>query len=266
MEERHHMKKPLLDVIFASEKRKEFLLLLQNRAREMEYLLSSLNTTRTALLPQIRILEEHYLVVHHKNTYELTTIGRLIVDEMTSLVDTLDTFDIDIDYWGSRDLDFIPPFLLKKMDDLRECEIITPSITELYSLHKTYHENKITKYVYSVGNLFYPDYRTKFTEMIDNSITINYIVSENLFNKVRTEYYKNFKVFIKSKYFKLYVYNKEMNFLFFTFDDYHIVINSLKKNGNCDNKYILCNTEDALKWGKELFEYYLKDSTPITEL
>jgi predicted transcriptional regulator len=260
------MKKPLLDVIFASEKRKGVLLLLRDGAKEMDFLLRSLNTNRQALLPQMKILEEHYLIDHYDDTYELTTVGRLTVDEMASLVGTLDTFDIDIEYWGTRNLDFIPLFLLKRMNDLRECKIITPPITELYSLHKTYHEKKITKYVYTFGNLFYPDYRTKFTEMIDNSITINYIISEDLLNKVRTEYYEDFKVFIKSKYFNLYVYNKKMNFLFFTFDDYHIVINSLKKDGDFDNKYMLCNTEDALKWGKDLFEYYLKDSTLITEI
>ena len=247
-----------------SEKRKDALLLLQDGAKEMETLLKSLDTTRQALLPQMKVLEEHYLVSHDRDTYELTTIGKLIVDEMASLVGTIKVFDIDIDYWGTHNFDFIPSFLLKRMNDLRECEIITPSLAELYSLHKIYHENKVTEYVYSVGNIFYPDYRTKFTEMIDNNITINYIVSKDLLNKVKTEYYEDFRVFIKNKYFNLYVYNKEMNFLFFTFDDYHLVINSLKKDGNFDNKYILCNTDDALKWGKDLFDYYMKDSKLIT--
>jgi predicted transcriptional regulator len=58
------MKKPLLDVIFASEKRKNVLLVLQEGPKQMETLLESLGTIRQALLPQIRILEEHYLVAH----------------------------------------------------------------------------------------------------------------------------------------------------------------------------------------------------------
>jgi len=260
------VKKPLLDVLFMSEKRKQALLLLRDSAKEMEYLLKSLGTTRQALLPQIRILEEHHLVNHYGDTYELTTIGRLTVDEMAPLVDTLEILDLDTDYWGTHDLDFIPPDLLKRIKELCTYRIINPSLTELYSLHKTYHHNKITDPVYSVSNIFYPDYQSRFTEMIDNKITINYIVSESLFDKIRTEYYEDFKVFIKSKYFNLYVYNKNMNFLFFTFDDYHIVVNLLKKNGDVDSKYILCSTEDALKWGKDLFDHYLKDSTPITEI
>jgi predicted transcriptional regulator len=91
-------------------------------------------------------------------------------------------------------------------------------------------------------------------------------VSEMLFNRVRTEYYEDFEAFIKSKYFKLFVYHKRMDFLFFTFDDYHIVISLLRKDEDFDSKYILCSTQDSLEWGKDLFDYYLKDSKQITEI
>jgi predicted transcriptional regulator len=168
------MKKSLCDVIFASEKRKGVLLLLQDEAKEMKFLLKSLDTTRQALLPQIKVLEEHHLVDHYEDTYELTTIGELIVKEMVPLINTVEIFDTNINYWGTRNLDFIPPHLLKRIKELRNCEVITPSIMELYSLHKTYHQDKTPESVYSVGNLFYPDYQTRFTEMIDNNITINY--------------------------------------------------------------------------------------------
>ncbi|WP_370867648.1 transcriptional regulator FilR1 domain-containing protein [Methanolobus sp.] len=33
-----------------------------------------------------------------------------------------------------------------------------------------------------------------------------------------------------------------------------------------DNNRILCGTPRAIQWGKELFEHYLKDSTPVTQL
>jgi len=57
-----------------------------------------------------------------------------------------------------------------------------------------------------------------------------------------------------------------MNILFFTFDDYHIAIKPINKNGDVGHSYIMCSTEDALNCGKEFFDYYLKDPTPITQL
>lgn len=115
------MKKRLLDVLFASEKRTNVLLFLQDGAKEMATLLELLDTKRNSLLPQMKILEEHHLIIHYNDTYELTTIGKLIVDDMIPLLDKTDVIDIDVDYWGSRDLDFIPPHLLEKIGHLKNC-------------------------------------------------------------------------------------------------------------------------------------------------
>lgn len=260
------MNKSLCDVLFMSEKRKQVLLLLQDEPKEMGYLLESLDTTRQSLLPQMKILEEHYLIDHYKDAYELTTIGKLVVDQMAPLINAIETFDVDIDYWGTHNIDFIPPHLLKRLKKLKNCKIVNPSITELYSLHKSFHEQKNTESVYIVTNILYPEYRKIFNELMESNVTTNYIVSKQLLEKIKTEHHDNFSFFIKTGLFKLYVYNNELNFLFFTFDDFHMIISLLRTNGNFDSKLILCSTRDALKWGKELFEYYLKDSTPITEI
>jgi len=76
------MKQSLFDVLFMSEKRTKVLLLLKDGLQEMQCFLSSLNTTRQTLLPQVRMLEEHHLVNQHIDTYELTTIGKLVVGEV----------------------------------------------------------------------------------------------------------------------------------------------------------------------------------------
>lgn len=83
------MSKQMIDVIFSSEKRKSILLMLQDGPEEMDFFLKSLDTTRQSLLPQIRVLEDHHLVFHYDDTYELTTIGKLIVDKMIPLVEQI---------------------------------------------------------------------------------------------------------------------------------------------------------------------------------
>jgi predicted transcriptional regulator len=260
------MTKALLDVIFASGKRKSVLQLLQNGPQEMEYLLTSLDTTRQALLPQIRILENNNLIDQHKDTYQLTIIGKLLVDKMAPFLETIEVLDVNIDYWGTHNIDFIPPHLLKTIKEMKNCEIINPPLTELYSLHRSFHHTRNTESVYIASNILYPNYSTIFTELFDNKITLNYIVSKDLLNKIRTDHYDYFKDFIKSKYLKLYVYNGKMDFLLFTYDDFHIVINMLKKGGDFDSRFILCSTQNALEWGKDMFNYYLKDSVKITEI
>ncbi|WP_319506699.1 hypothetical protein [uncultured Methanolobus sp.] len=135
------MKKPLIEVIFASEKRKQVLWLLKDGAKDMKTLLKDLDATRTALLPQIRILEEHYLVSHDNYIYELTTIGKLVVNDMAPLLNIVETFDTDIDYWGTHNLDFIPVHLLTKMNILKEYQIINPPLTDQFDIKCIYNEN-----------------------------------------------------------------------------------------------------------------------------
>ena len=261
------MKKPLLDVVFMSEKRKGVLLLLQNGAQRMEYILRSLGTTRQALLPQMRILEEHYLIDHSKDSYKLTTIGKLIADEMAPLVNTLEVLDVDTDYWGTHQLDFIPSHLLKRINDLRECEIVAPPITELYSVHKFFQvESKMPDWVYTVTAFLYPNSYSIFTELLENNVSSYFIVSQELLDKIRTEHHEEYKSLLKNENFRMYVYNKEMNFLFFTFDNNHLLMSLLKGNGEVDTKFIISRTKEALEWAKELFDYYMKKSTPITEI
>ena len=103
---------------------KNTLLLLQDGAKGIEYLLEPLDTTRQALLPQMRVLEEHHLVSRNKDVYELTTIGKLIVEDMVPLLSTLEVLDIDIDYWGMHKLDFMPSQLLRRIDELKTCNLI----------------------------------------------------------------------------------------------------------------------------------------------
>ena len=68
------------------------LLLLLDGPKEMEMLIKSLKTNRTALLPQIKILKENHLISKSGDTYKLTTIGKLIVDEMVLFLRTTNMF------------------------------------------------------------------------------------------------------------------------------------------------------------------------------
>jgi predicted transcriptional regulator len=261
------MIKPLCDVIFASEKRKQVLLLLHSGAKEMEDILTALDTTRKALTPQMKILGEHHLVSHNRDTYELTTLGKLIVDDMKPLLETIEVIESDIDYWGEHDLEFIPPSLLRRIYELGKCKIIKPDFVEAYNIQENYHEySKKSEYAFAVTNFLYPNYQILFSELIQNGVNIYFIASKDLLEIIRTQHYSYFKMLIENKLFHLFVYPGKIHFLGFAFNDRDIILSILNTSGEFDNKHALCSSTSALEWGKELFEYYLKDSTRITEL
>lgn len=261
------MKKPLLDVIFASDKRKNSLLLLQDGSKEMVTLLNSLKTTRQALLPQMKILEEHHLISHSGDAYELTRIGKLIVDDMFPLLSTLDVLDNDIDYWGTHNLDFIPPHLLGRLHEFCSCKVITPSIMEIYDVNKEFFEssNK-SKSLTLVLTFLYPNFPEIYGEWINNVEHITFIVSKELFKRIKLNFSCEFRKYLDTGKFDFFVYNNTMDFVSFGHNDYCTFFRLLLRTGEYDNKQLMCCKPSAIKWNIELRDYYLKDSRKVTEL
>lgn len=261
------MKKSLIDVLFMSEKRKGVLLLLKDGTKQMEDILKSLDTTRQALLPQIKILEEHNLLSKSNDNYELTTIGKLIVDDMAPLVDIIEVLDIDIDYWGTSKLDFIPPHLLQCMDKLKKCRVINPHFADIYKLNEEILKTSpISKSHYGIVTYYHPLFLQFLSDMLLNNVSVYLVVPQPVLDRFRNEHATKLEKLMQSELFHFYVYFGNLSFVGFACNDYYFMMRLLKSNGEYDIKYILCDEKEALEWGKALFEYYLKDAVPVTKI
>ncbi|MDW7732662.1 MAG: winged helix-turn-helix domain-containing protein [Methanolobus sp.] len=261
------MKKPLHDVIFTSDKRKNILLLLQNGPRKMENLLGSLETTRQALLPQIRILKDHHLIISKNDIYQLTIIGKTTVDEMVPLLETIKAFDSNIDYWGNHKLDFIPDHLFKRFNEVRDFQTIHPGAADAYELNQDVVKASYrSKSLYILTTFCHPDFPGMFADLIDKGISVHIVMSEKSLESVKCNYSDVCSKLLKSKLFHSYTYAKEMNFQELVYNDYYVLMRLLKNNGNADINYIVSSNPDSRDWARELFECYLKESMPVTEL
>jgi predicted transcriptional regulator len=261
------MHKSLCDFIFASIKRKQVLLLLQDGAKEMEAILKSLDTTRQALLPQMKVLEEHYLVNHYDDTYELTIIGKLIVEGMAPLVNKIETFDSSIEYFGTHKLNCIPLHLLQMIDELGKCELIKPSLTNIYEYDKYFFETcKESKCVYHITTVLHPDAFEIIADSINSNINVYIIATLEIHNKILEEKKTEHEKIIQSDLVHIFVYPKKIDFQFISFSKSCMMLSLLKTDGEPDINYVMCSSETIFKWGKDLFDFYLKDSIPITEL
>jgi predicted transcriptional regulator len=261
------MDKPLYEVIFASEKRKNLLLLLQAGPKEMPAILESLDTTRTALLPQVRVLEKNYLVSRHKDNYKLTTLGKLIVDEMTPFLDTLNVFDVNVDYMGNHDLSFIPPELLQRIKELHPYKVIEPSLCDInqpnWELIKT---TASSERMCAVTSIFHPNFMDLFNLWAQNEVKVEMVFTKEFFEKLRIQHLIELQQLLSNKNNHFYLYDKSFHSLYFAVNDYCILLVMLQNNGDFDGKSLISYSTTALEWGKDLFDHYLKDSVPITDI
>ena len=264
---RSTMRKPLLDVLFASDKRKNTLLLLQDGPKEMEALLQSLHTTRQALLAQIRILENSYLIAQNGDTCKLTTAGKLLVDEFSPLLATLKLFDTDIDYWGSRNLDFIPPYLLARTRELNPCTVITPRLPEIYDVNREFHqESMISRSLLVLTTVFHPGFQSMYQELLSAGIDISIVISNELFEKIITSDVREFRSLVQMDGMHVSLCKSPVPLMYFAQNEHCSLFSLLKDNGETDNKLALCEGSAALGWGKELFDHYFRESIPLDNI
>ena len=261
------MKKTLLDVMLMSERRKSVLLLLKDGAKEMEDILKTLCTTRQALLPQIRILEKHFLVSHYEDTYELTSIGEILVNDITPLLNTLEILDSDVDFWGTHNLDFIPAHLLKRIYELQKCDTKKPSNADMYDLNKTVIKSSfMSTFHRALCTFYHPNFPELFSGLMQNNVNVYFVTTPEVFDKLKKQHIEDFENLLKNELFHFYVCSVKMDFLAMVYNDYHLLLRLLKNNGEVDSSYVLCSNPDSLVWGNDIFAYYIKKSNPITEI
>lgn len=242
------------------------LLLLLDGPKEMEILLKSLKTTRAALLPQIRILKESHLITKDTDTYKLTTIGKLIVEEMILFLRTANTFGTENDYFGTHYIDFIPMYLLKKLPQLGPCDVIDISIEDLFDVETEFSDKAITsKHWLQITSNIHPMFHDFYVEMINQGTDVSVIITSEIYEKVKHEYNDDFKDLIDLKLISLYLYPENLDFISFILADQSIAFKLFTHEGKYDNKKLLICSPLALEWGKELFEYYRQQSTPIID-
>jgi len=243
------------------------LLLLHDGPKEMTTLMEYLDTTRQALLPQMKILNEKHLIRRTDDSYQLTTLGRLIVDRMLPLTKIATILDCEWDYLGTHYLDFIPQDLLKRLDELGSCYINETPFAQLFNVNEEIVRlAKEHKFYYSITSFVYPNFMEIYSELISEGVDISIIISKNLFQKLTQDNYQDFETLIGNSNVKIYLYPDSFEFISFTLVNHTFQLRLLTQEGNYDSKEIVFAQGNAHRWGEAFFEHYKAKSECIKEI
>jgi predicted transcriptional regulator len=101
--------------------------------------------------------------------------------------------------------------------------------------------------------------------MLDNKVDVNLIVAENLMDKYTLNSIHLSKNSSKTRY-SISIFRQRSRLPFVCTYQLLLSYASVEQERKYDSKYILGSDSDALRWAKELFEYYHEDATAVTEL
>lgn len=261
------MENNLLDLIFLSEKRKNVLLFLLEGPKDIETIKKALNASATAVQPQVKKLKEQHLVVQEKNFYKLSEIGRVVVEKMKPLVDTLTVLEENANYWAEREVNEIPPFLLRRISELGHCTIIEPQIDYMFELIPEYVKNaRMAKELKATISYFHPLFPSFFLEIAEKGILISLVFPESVLKRWIEDYREQTEQYLKKENAKLFVCTDCERIPAVVAADNFMAMALFPKSTVFDRKYVICFEPGALVWGKELYDYYEQRSKQIKNI
>ncbi|AKB43917.1 MULTISPECIES: helix-turn-helix transcriptional regulator [Methanosarcina] len=261
------MENNLLDLILLSEKRKNVLLLLLEGPKDIETIKKALSASATAVQPQVKKLKEQHLIVQEKNLYKLSEIGRVVVEKMKPLVDTLAVLEENANYWAEREVNEIPPFLLQRICELGHCTIIEPQVDYMFEMIPEYVRNvRMAKELRVAISYFHPLFPSFYLEIAEKGIPISLLLPESILKRWIEDYREQTEQYLKKENAKLFVCTDCERISAVVAADNFMALALFPKSTVFDRKYVICFEPGALAWGKELYDYYEQHSEQIKNI
>lgn len=250
------MQHELIDVVFRSQKRRDLLLLLGEEPRTMEEIKTLLDVSPTAILPQIKRLTDSDLVIQKNGSYELTDMGDQVFKRVKSLVNVLILLERD-NYWIEHDLSGIPPYLLNKIGDLKDCKLVEPDPSQIFEPSTELLEFfSSSRYLMVFSSFYRPEFLPLYTRLARLESDVTLIFTESVLEKIMQNYEKKIRKFTTLQNTELFFCNDGVKLAELMVSDRGMMVSLFDSNGRFYYDYMSCSEPEAINWAKELFEFY----------
>lgn len=250
-------KDTLIDLLLRSDRRKKILLFLRNGSKNIEEITGHVDSSCTAVLPQLKRLAERGLIEQKGKDYRLSTIGLIITEKMFPLLETLEVFEYNLDYWAQKDLTGIPPFLRLKLGMLTRYRVVEPQLNRMFEPPEEFINSlkKSTKIMY-FSSFFQPCFSGFDQDFLKMKTTSAFIFTRCFFERIPYSYHDEVENLLSSASSSLYIYNGISSVVSLTVTEQFMALLLLNRKGKLDRSLLICSESEAIEWGKELFMYY----------
>jgi predicted transcriptional regulator len=253
----------LLNVISASDKRRNLLILLGTGPREWDEVKEILKVTSTGMLPQVKILEEEHLIIRDGRKFSLTPMGRVIVTHMEPLIRTMEVFDRNRKFWQEHNIGVLPPELLLNIGDLGNYRIIEVPDEDLFNVNPFLSNLSQAKTLRGITHTVHPKFPEFFTGLAKKGVQSSLILTPNVFKIVSENYTDLLREYLECRTASLYMSKENLKFSFAVTDSY-FSLSLFYNSGIFDSKHDITSREaTALRWGDQIFTYFRKQSKKI---
>jgi len=255
----------LIDIAVLSERRRDILLLIEEKPRSFEEIRALLGLSSPSVGIHLKKLVNSRFLVEEKGKYELSEIAVPIIKNLKELLDSLAFFDKNMDYWTSHSLVPIPAFLRKRLGELGNLEFIERDNAHMFEVPEIILENiRKSKEVFIFFSCLHPEISTIYPELSEREFEISLCVTGSIIEKLLRDNPIETTKLLEVDNSKLFFCHRAVNLPLLVVTDRFMTIELFRTDGGLSNQIIVNSDKEALKWGKELYNYFLEYSESLT--
>jgi predicted transcriptional regulator len=248
-----------MNIISASEKRTQLLMFLRGGSRTWREIKDSLSVSSQVMGPQVRILVDEGLITIRDQRYDLTDYGHAVLLHLAPALEALPVIEEPLEYWKTHLLRVIPDPLLLRIAELAGCRVITAMNGSVYEprLVPVVEVASEIRAIASVINPLYPD---AFLAAAERGVPCSIIVGPHVHERLLALYPKILARFTSLPNAELYVSKTDLK-IGLAVTDRELNMTLFYSSGDVDPaRDIIGLSPEALKWGRDLFEWYRTQS------
>lgn len=260
------MKQCLINLILFSGRRKDILLLLKEKPKDIDTIKELLKVDASSIQPHIKKMKDSGLITEKNKIYRLSEIGEVIIENMQPLLNMAEFFGENAEYWMSHDLSPIPEFLLQRIDELGRCELLEPDAEHLVETPKILMANMLnSREILTFASYSHPEAPLIYAELAEKGAEVTLCMTENVAERLFLSHREEAKKLCGVKNSKLFISRKPATIPSVIVTDRFLALKLFEADGKLRDQIVLYFGERAVCWGKELFRYCMETAEPLDE-
>jgi predicted transcriptional regulator len=254
----------LINFLVDSEKRKNLLLLLRGSSKTLDEIREHLKVTSSGIIPQIRKMEERHLIARVNRRYELTEMGTVIADYYCNFEGIEKIFNNNMKFWDEHKISAIPGEFRIRLHELGNYEIVRSTSTDIFKPHQEDMRNLVNaRLMKGISPVMHPDYPRYICNLAEKGMDVYIIITDEILEILEKTYMEELKKCSGLKKICLSVCHEKIEFSFLA-TDHFLSLRPFLKDGNYDfHEKIMSFDRSAIRWGEDLFNYYVRRSEKI---
>ena len=248
--------------IFASKMQISLLLSFVEGAKNLKELELLTRSRSQNLLPKIGgLVKNGILKKCERGIYRATPAGEIIISKILDIIDTCEI--LKNEFWLSHNLNAIPKPLLSNLSALNNSQFLQSEVTLDVAQRATiqFLENS-KKNIWSISPVVTLGWAKTIIHRANHGVKVSIITTEKVLKTADTEEFKRFSPLNNSN-IQLWIYN-DLGLAFMSDEELIALALPDKRSNVLDlQDFLICESPEAVAWGKQLFEYFISISNKV---